>query len=152
MAHVGRPSKLTPQSEKLLLDGVKLGATYADSAAYAGVSVTTVANWIERGKTSQSGEYFDFWHKLELARSQGKVELLTKIEKAATDGDWRAAAWKLERRDPEGYGQQVKMRHGGDDSAPPIRSEHQVFTIEIDRRSLDDDAVDNGEAFIDTDE
>jgi hypothetical protein len=34
------------------------------------------------------------------------VRWLGQIEKASQDGDWRASAWRLERRFPEHYGRE----------------------------------------------
>jgi hypothetical protein len=38
------------------------------------------------------------------AEGKATVGWLAKIEKAASEGNWTAAAWKLERRYPNDYG------------------------------------------------
>ena len=54
---------------------------------------------------------------LEIHRS--KVSLQHAIDKAAADGKWQAAAWKLERRYPAQYGKQEKrlLEHSGEITA-----------------------------------
>jgi hypothetical protein len=42
---------------------------------------------------------------------------LAKIEKAASDNNWAAAAWKLERRYPDVYGRTVQEHTGKDGKA-----------------------------------
>ncbi len=49
------------------------------------------------------------------------LQWLAKIEKAASDGAWQAAAWKLERRYPHVYGRVVNEHVGRDNG--PIRHE-----------------------------
>lgn len=37
------------------------------------------------------------------------ISWLAKIEAAANQGDWRAAAWKLQARYPEAYGSRTRV-------------------------------------------
>jgi transposase len=102
----GRPTKYTPETAKKITDAIRVGATFRLACAYAGVSEDTFARWRER--------YADFADMLREAEGQGAVGWLAKIEKAANDGDWKAGAWKLERRYPQEYGRQViDQQHSG---------------------------------------
>ncbi len=103
-----RAPKRTPAHAKRLLDALRMGATDGLACAYAGISVDTLARW--RAADAEFAE------ALTRARGELAIGLLAKIEAAAAH-DWRAAAWKLERRYPEEYGRQI-VQHQGDPQAP----------------------------------
>ena len=94
----GRRSKYTPETVDKITQAIRLGATYKLACDYAGISEDTFANW----KRLHS----DFSEAIKTAEGGAVVGWLVKIEKAATEGNWQAAAWKLERRYPEMYGKQ----------------------------------------------
>lgn len=93
---MGRRSKYTLETVKKITDAIKLGATYELACGYAGIHYDTFNEW--RKKKSE------FSDALKAAEGIAAVGWLAKIEKAASDGNWAAAAWKLERRYPEEYG------------------------------------------------
>ena len=103
----GAPTKRTPDNARKIIDAIKLGATYELAAAYAGMSYETFNEW-----RKADVEFFD---AIKQAEGQAAVLLLSKIEQAATDGNWQAAAWKLERRYPKMYGRTVQeQEHSGE--------------------------------------
>lgn len=106
---MGRRSKYTPETVKKITDAIKLGSTYELAAGYAGITYETFNEWRKRKS--------EFSDAIKLAEGTAAVGWLAKIEKAASDGNWTAAAWKLERRYPEQYGRQLH-EHGGKDGAP----------------------------------
>jgi hypothetical protein len=112
---MARPTKLTPESKDRIVQAIKLGATYEHAAAYGGVAYNTFNEWIKKGKDAKSGIYVEFHEAIKEAEGVGLVGWLQKIEDAANDGQWQAAAWKAERRYPEIYGRQsVNVKHSGD--------------------------------------
>lgn len=115
---MGRPTKYTTETVKQIIDAIRVGATYELAAAYAGISYETLNEWRKK--------YPKFSEDIKQAEGQGAIGWLAKIEKAANEGTWQAAAWKLERRYPAQYGRQV-IEHAGS-----IRH----FTVDID--STDD--------------
>jgi hypothetical protein len=135
---MARPTKLTPELQKKVIEAIRLGATYELAAAYAGIHYDTFHRWMTKGKEAQSGAFCVFYEDVSQADGVAVVGWLAKIEKAASDGAWQAAAWKLERRHPEGYGPQVKMRHGGDPDNPAPIEQRGTFTIQIDSRRGED--------------
>jgi hypothetical protein len=106
---MARPTKLTPETTKRICDAIKLGATYKDAANYGGIAYQTFNEWMTAGQDAKSGKFAEFSDAVTRAEALGRVGLLTTIEQSARSGDWRAAAWKLERRDPEGYGPRMKL-------------------------------------------
>lgn len=91
--------KLGPDVKERILQALRIGATYEHACAYAGISNDTL--WRYRKDAA-------FRMEVEKAEGQAVVGWLAKIEKAASDGEWTAAAWKLERRYPELYGRRVQ--------------------------------------------
>lgn len=105
---MARPSKLTPEVQERITQAVRTGATYELAAGYGGVVYSTFNTWMTKGEKARTGKYREFYEAIKLAESAAAVGWLAKIEKAASDGSWQAAAWKLERRYPEDYGRQVQ--------------------------------------------
>lgn len=123
-----RHTKYTPEIGKRIADAIRLGATYELAAAYGGVSQDSLARWRTR--------FADFAEMLREAEGVGAIGWLARIEQAAKDGDWRAAAWKLERRYPQDYGRTVQdHRH----THEIIRREAQEIAAGIGK--ADDPAV-----------
>ena len=105
---MARPTKYTSERVERVLAAIRVGATQRLAAAYAGVDQDTVIAWRLR--------YPDFSDAFKSAEGAAGVQWLAKIEAAANDGAWQAAAWKLERRYPHEYGRQaveVTGRDGG---------------------------------------
>ena len=93
---MARKSKYTPDVVDKLTQAIRLGATYVLACDYAGISERTFRSWMET--------YPPFLQSVKEAEGAAAVGWLAKIEKAASDGNWQAAAWKLERRYPRMYG------------------------------------------------
>ncbi len=96
---MGRPTQRTPENAKRIMDALRMGATYELACNYAGISADTFQRW----RASDAA----FAAQIKEAEGAAAVGWLAKIEKAANDNVWQAAAWKLERRYPEQYGRQV---------------------------------------------
>lgn len=96
-----RSLKRTPEVEKRILDALRLGSTFKLACQYAGIHVVTFYRWIDSDES--------FATKVKQVEGTAVVGWLAKIEQAATDGNWQAAAWKLERRYPEDYARRDKV-------------------------------------------
>jgi hypothetical protein len=118
MAKGQRASKRSPEVEKRILDAIRLGATYKLASQYACIDPATFWRWVEKDA--------NFATRVKEAEGAATVGWLAKIEKAASDGNWQAAAWKLERRYPEDYSLRQRLEHTGADGGP----------IEIDERLI----------------
>jgi hypothetical protein len=103
-----KPIPIEPYID-LIEQALAIGATYEIAAMFAGISVSTLDRWrkkaAEAAPDSPLGRLRD-----RLIRAEGRAAIgwLAKIEKAASEGDWHAAAWKMERRYPEQYGRRVQ--------------------------------------------
>jgi transposase len=88
-----------------LVNALLIGATYELAAQYAGISHDTFSRWRKKAATAKPGTpEAVLRERLSEAEARAAIGWLAKIEQAASDGNWQAAAWKLERRYPETYG------------------------------------------------
>jgi hypothetical protein len=95
---------ITPYIDKLV-NAILLGATYELAAMYAGISTDTFERWRKKATTAPAGTPLAvLGERLREAEGRAAIGWLAKIEKVASEGNWQAAAWKLERRYPETYG------------------------------------------------
>jgi transposase len=103
----GRLPKLDARVEKEIVDAVRAGAFLHEAAAAAGISRSTLHRWIQRGE-DPNGEplYRDFRDAVTRARAQAHVAAVAVIRRAMPD-DWKAAAFYLERRDPQNWGRRT---------------------------------------------
>ena len=149
---MGRPSKLTPNIEEIIIECISLGLSYEKTAAAAGITRQTLRNYVKRGQKAKSGKYFIFFNRLRKAEAEGERINFQKIRDAAVGGqevthtkeifcgnkivkqvsttqqsapDWRAAAWILERRYPERYG---RCRIN-DKSYHPAYGDRDIFVL-----------------------
>lgn len=122
----GRPPRLTPKLGDDICKVIAAGNYLETAAALCGVPRQTVMNWMTRGarladdlekhRVKQSdlrahdAHQLDFWAKVQEALAKAEVRDVLTIEKAATDGDWRAAAHLLERRSPERWGRREDVK------------------------------------------
>jgi transposase len=104
---MARPTKLTPDTHKRIVQAIQLGATYELAAQYGGVAYNTFNEWMKAGEANKTGAFREFYDAVKEAEGKGAIGWLAKIEAAANDGSWQAAAWKLERRYPHEYGKTV---------------------------------------------
>lgn len=113
----GRPTKLTPEVQEKIVQAIRAGAYIETAAAYAGVNKQTLYNWMKRGNQQRSGKYRRFLDAVEKALADAEMRDLLIITKAA-EVDWKAAAWRLERKFPDRWGRkervQADVHHSGD--------------------------------------
>ncbi len=109
MAENGRPSKLTPEVQEKVLQALGLGNTRAHAAVYAGVGERTFRRWMAEGQEEGEGPYTELRQAVLAAESRAQMLATGCIAKAIRDGDWKAAAWMLERRVPEHYAPRSRL-------------------------------------------
>lgn len=101
MSRVRGPSKRTPDTDRRITEALELGATYTNAAGYAGIHVATFERWRNRDA--------EFAALVQRAEEKAVIGWLAMIQKAAQEGDWRAAAWKLERRHSDQWGRRQRV-------------------------------------------
>jgi hypothetical protein len=93
-AYPGRPREFTYERRRELLEHVSQGATVEEAAQIVGLSLRTVQ------REAKHNEHFD--HDLQLALHAAPVDPHQLVLRAART-HWRAAAWLLERTDPDRF-------------------------------------------------
>ncbi len=119
--HPGQPLKLDKYGikERILIALAK-GATYRLACSYAGISYTTFRVYMNKGEAlidlyeeqidaHPDKGYLDFYLKVKEVEALAALKWLEKIDKAS-EVQWQAAAWKLERRHPEEFGRYEKEK------------------------------------------
>tara|TARA_Y100001938_G_scaffold149499_2_gene236537 strand:+ start:1664 stop:2140 length:477 start_codon:yes stop_codon:yes gene_type:complete len=107
-------SKLTPEAQRRIYQAIRAGNYKEVACQFAGISGTTLRNWVNRGKESREAgtdncKYLHFLRGLEEAEAEAEVRNVAVIQKAA-EKQWQASAWMLERRHPGRWARNDKQR------------------------------------------
>lgn len=147
---MGRPMKLNPGLVEDIAHAIRLGATLALAAKAVGVNPGTLQTWVKEGRaealrleqiTEEQYEadpsliepavekriYYELYQAVSKAEGAAVQSWLQVIEDAAAQGNWFAAAWKLERRHPETYGKNVITHQGA--GGGPIETRVKVVEV-----------------------
>jgi hypothetical protein len=111
-AKVGAPVKLTPDVHAAIVAHVAAGNYYGVAAEAAGIDPRTFKRWRDQGAEDlELGLETPFALLSEaLARAQAEAESrMVRILESHALEDWRAAAWRLERRAPERWARRDKV-------------------------------------------
>ncbi len=114
----GMPISLTEEKAQLICKAIRQGAYIETACAYANVPRKTFYDWMKRGRMEDGSIFSNFVEAIDEALATAQMLDLEVITKAATGGDWRAAAWRLERRNPREWGAKkiVELKSDKDDS------------------------------------
>lgn len=104
---------MTPHVHTTIVEHVRLGAYKTHAAQAAGVSYDAVADWIKRGFNTGEEPYHTFAVEITRALAEDAIRNQAAISKAAASGDWKAAAWNLERKHPKLYGLGLRETEDG---------------------------------------
>jgi hypothetical protein len=102
---VGRP-KLDPALTQRLVDLIRAGNYLEVAATAAGIHRSTLHRWMRLGRGQKRGRFHKFLTAVQKAQAESESRDVAIIAKAASD-DWKAAAWRLERKQPRRYGPRV---------------------------------------------
>ena len=112
-----------PAVRERILSSLRAGNYLETAASAAGVSPRLVRQWLQRGGAAARRDedglpvarkervYLEFWQSAEAARSEAEERDVAHIARFARR-DWRAAAWRLERRHAERWGRHATIEHG----------------------------------------
>lgn len=122
---MGRPSKLTPETQDRIVQAITAGNYLEVAAQYARVGKTTLYRWLSLADDPDADEmYRNFRDAVESARSAAEVRNVALIQKAANDGTWQAAAWYLERTSWQRWGRRT-MVTGDSGEAIKVEVDHR---------------------------
>lgn len=123
---LGRPPKeLTEDRENRIIGAIEAGNTRACAAHLAGISPSTLTDWITRGR---NGDPLFSAFAVRLKEADAKAEeLMVSRVRAASLETWQSAAWWLERRRHNDWGKR--------EPEPETRATH---AIDLSRLSIQD--------------
>jgi hypothetical protein len=95
-------ASLTATMQKDVCDLVPLGVGPREAAAAKGIDGETFATWMTWGRMGGRGrgKYAAFVRALEEAEAIAEATMIGRVQRAANEGVWQAAAWLAERRFP----------------------------------------------------
>jgi hypothetical protein len=97
---MARPTKLTPELRERLLTLLRASVPLSTAAPILGISRKTLANWVKRAATEETGKFHDLGLDIEQAQAQARLPYITAIAKSGRTNT-KDAKWMLERSDPE---------------------------------------------------
>lgn len=129
---VGKPTLLNDELQEKIVELIKLGNYAEDAAGAVGIGRTTFFLWMARGRAESERlklmpdaepneletPYVTFMNAVEKARDEATARNVAVIQKAAHSGDWKAAAWYLERTRQKTYGRAERVEMTGADGEP----------------------------------
>jgi len=123
---MARPTKLTPEIQQKIGDGVSLGLTYSLAAESAGITYQTLNEWLKRGYTEKSGIHFQFSQYIKKCNADAAKVLLERLKTAAEAGNCQICMFILERRFSEDFGRHVYRKM---DVVSEKRNENVEITV-----------------------
>lgn len=142
----GRPGKLTPEIAANIIQYIKSGSSLKHAAEHTGLSERTLHNWLERGRAAEDANtpgkdvhFLHFFRSVAVSRAQVAVKIAATII-SATQKDWRAGAWWLERTFPNEWGRKRLELTGNDDR--PIRMADGSVVVNLDADHFDPNDLD----------
>lgn len=127
----GQPELDPDDYREKICQAVSIGGYIETSAIYAGVSKETLYQWLKKAHDPKADPKFKkFSDALGQAMALSEMRDLKAIDTAitgvqytdtvngqvverTTQPDWKAAAWKLERRAPKKWGYKTEIEHSG---------------------------------------
>ena len=101
--------KLTPEIQKKIVGALAVGNFRKHAAGVAGVDERTFKNWMRWGQLENAKEPFrSFAFAVLEAEHTAIARNVRVVNRAANEGDWKAAAWYLSRKAKEEWGDQVR--------------------------------------------
>ena len=133
----------TPEIISRILEATRQGLYVETAAALAGVNKDTLYRWVRedaRGEYEEGDPRRGLSDAVLKAGAEADRRDLGVIQKAAADGVWQAAAWRLERRRPSLYGLRTTVRHtiGGDEDPTEETAQGMPLTIRVVHDRIED--------------
>jgi hypothetical protein len=94
-------------------DNIRLGLFPTQACELADLEPRTVLRWREAAAKGKE-PFASYVSEIEKAEAQAEQLLIAKIQRAASEGTWTAAAWMLERRWSDRWKKPEFMQHSGD--------------------------------------
>jgi hypothetical protein len=101
-------NKLTEEVMRNIVASVRAGNYLETAASACGVGVSTLRTWLKLGSQKPRSIHARLSDAVTRAQAESISEDLAVIRLAAVNGNWTAAAWRLERKFPDKYGRRER--------------------------------------------
>ena len=126
--------KLNSARAKSIINALEQGNTRKVAAESSGISARTLQRWLKMGRDNEGRQFVKLLASVEKAEATAAAAMVKSLVAAADKGEWRAAAWWLERRYPNDWGRRPRpvvtdeeqgpvsfvVQIGGGGGKPPI--------------------------------
>lgn len=135
-------SKCTPRRRKIILIALNAGLSQQRAAELAGIPVKTHHLWLRLGRQRTNQTYYHYYIRVKAILAREEKAALDVIKEAMRGGkkikerktvigpkgyevtritkklipSWQAAAWRLERMDPNNYGRRLPFEESNPDN------------------------------------
>lgn len=124
----GRKTKLTEQLQEDLCRHIESGQFQTIAAALVGIHEATFFRWMQLGEDDTTADgtvtrkatprYREFREAVTRAKVKAEAAMAITVRLAAQNGDWKAAAFWLERVQHERWGRKTKTEVTGKGDGP----------------------------------
>lgn len=130
----GRPSKFSQDIADRVVLMVRAGNYLETAASASGISPVTLRAWLRDGRRAGRGAMFDFAEKVERAQAESEAMDVNKLLQHGQK-DWRALAWRLERRFPDHWREAKALELSGPEGGP-IQSSVTRYELHVPHNPL----------------
>jgi len=158
---MGAPSKITRELVDRICNIIRMGMYPDVACAAAGLRRPTIFDWFKRGALgddSENGLYIYFSDSVWQAQAEGEMRDLSQVDIAANGRPaefdaagnkvmdaikpvWAAAAWKLQKRHQQRWGEQqlknLGLGTGGSQSISQAQKEAEIKSTQMDDEAMD---------------
>ena len=145
--------KLTPEVQETICHWISKGNYISRACQAAGISDETLRTWVRKDREGDEF-YLEFLEALKKAEAQASVERIARIQDAAKGGipikrktitrkdgsteveesyalpQWQADAWTSERKEPQDWGQKVRV-HQQIELSPELERYHRESADQV---------------------
>lgn len=117
----GSVPKLTVQLIDAIAQAIRKGTYVETAVALTGISKQSFYRWLRDAEGENPNELcLKLSDAVKKAMAESEQRDLDVIDRAAQEGVWQAAAWRLERKHPDRWGRQskVQLEHSGPGGGP----------------------------------
>ncbi len=113
-------SKLTPETEKKILEAIRKGAFVTDACALAGISRRTFYTWKQKGAMGDP-QYTEFLDRIDKAEAELKETVLEHAKRCIDDRrSWEGDYRFLESRFPKDFMRSERVIFAADEAAAAL--------------------------------
>ncbi|MBS1983804.1 MAG: hypothetical protein JST16_06505 [Bdellovibrionales bacterium] len=108
----GTSPKLTAKVIERIAASIRSGCYVETAVALEGLSKQSFYRWLKQAESDDATELTQkLSDAVKKAMAAAELRDLAVIDRAAQQGEWTAAAWRLERKHPERWGRQARIQH-----------------------------------------